>query len=173
MKKTKYALMLVLFMLFCLISCKADYILDPTVLDDFIEHLSKPPDYTVNNPVYCSPNGSDTQGNGTVNNPFQTINHALSQCSGGETIMLFEGTYVEEVKINLPNITIRPVDIQNDHVIIQNSLDKEDDSFAIWIYVDASGCRLQNLEIMGGYYYGVNYYQNHNQFIDYLADRYL
>ena len=129
--------------------------MDPVVLDNFIEQLSKPADYNVNNPVYCSPTGSNTQGNGTVNNPYQTINFALSQCNGGETIMLFEGTYFEEVKINLPNITLRPVDIHNDHVIIQNSLDNEDDSFAIWIYVDASGCRLQNLEIMGGYYYGI------------------
>ena len=155
MQNKRYTLFFVLFTLFCLVSCKADFSIDPTLLDDFIEHLSVPADYTVIDPVYCSPTGSNAQGDGTLNNPYQTINFALSQCDGGETIMLFEGTYLEEVKINLPNITIRPVDIHKDHVIIQNSLDNENDSFAIWIYVNASGCRLQHLEIMGGYYYGI------------------
>jgi len=143
------------FLLLFLISCNANLNFSPVVVEDLGEQLSQAADYSVVNGVFCSPEGSDALGEGSQGNPFRTINHALSHCSGGETIMLFEGTYVEEVKIDLPNITIRPVDVVNDHVIISNVLDDEEQSFAVWIYVDGSGCRLQNLEIMGGYYYGV------------------
>jgi len=145
----------VLFALIFFISCNANFVVDFLNIVDLTEKLSEMADYTVKNPVYVSNNGSDSNGNGTQNNPYKTINHALSQCSGGETIMLFEGVYRGEIRIELPNITLRPVDIANDHVIIKNVIDDEEQSFAIWLHVDSSGSKLQNLEIIGGYYYGI------------------
>jgi len=155
MKTMRCPLMMMLFLLVFFVSCNANFNLVPVVVDDLLEYLSHAADYSVVNGVFCSPEGSDSLGDGSQGRPYRTINHALSVCSGGETILLYEGNYVEEVRIDLPNITIRPVDIINDHVIISNRLDDDNQSFAIWIHVDGSGCCLQNLEIMGGYYYGI------------------
>ncbi|HOO34143.1 MAG TPA: right-handed parallel beta-helix repeat-containing protein [Thermotogota bacterium] len=156
MKKQKRALLGIVFLiLFLFVSCDVNFVMDLFTPETFSEKLSEPADYTVNNPVYVSVTGSDDTGNGSQDRPYRTINHALSQCSGGETVMLAAGTYQEEVRIDLPNITLRPADINNDHVVIRNVIDDEDQTFAIWIYVDGSGCRLQNLEIAGGYYYAI------------------
>lgn len=48
----------------------------------------------VTNAIHVDVNhGSDINGDGTANNPFETLQHALSICSGGETIALHDGSY--------------------------------------------------------------------------------
>ncbi len=159
MNSSKKLCLAILFLAIALLtSCNANMMADlftPETIISFLEKLSEPADYSVDDAVYVSTTGSNTIGSGSFSNPYRTINFALSQCEGGETIMLFEGSYREEVKIDLPNITLRPVDVENDRVLIWNTIDDEEQTFAIWIYVDGSGCRLQNLEIKGGYYYGI------------------
>ncbi|MBX5467447.1 MAG: right-handed parallel beta-helix repeat-containing protein [Firmicutes bacterium] len=54
---------------------------------------------TIANPVWVSPSGSDTGGNGTASAPFATITHALSVAAPGAVIALEAGTYHEAVTI--------------------------------------------------------------------------
>ena len=60
-----------------------------------------------NSQVYVSPNGDDTQGDGSIQNPFQTIGKAISVISksGGDTILIREGIYHEEINIDGFNST--------------------------------------------------------------------
>ncbi|MFQ3586005.1 MAG: DUF1565 domain-containing protein [Cyanobacteriota bacterium] len=41
-------------------------------------------------------NGSDTRGDGSRNNPFQTITHAIQRAPAGSVIQLFPGVYSEQ-----------------------------------------------------------------------------
>jgi hypothetical protein len=45
-------------------------------------------------------NGSDTDGNGSVTNPYRTITHALTFVGSGDTIVVHPGNYTEDVAIN-------------------------------------------------------------------------
>jgi predicted outer membrane repeat protein len=45
------------------------------------------------NDVYVSPSGSDTNGDGTQANPYQTIGKGLSEVNAGGTVHLADGTY--------------------------------------------------------------------------------
>ncbi|MBD3225489.1 MAG: T9SS type A sorting domain-containing protein [Caldithrix sp.] len=44
----------------------------------------------------------DNQAAGTVDDPWETINHALSQLSDGDTIHIYEGVYYEQLVLNNP-----------------------------------------------------------------------
>ncbi len=46
---------------------------------------------------YVAENGDDTN-NGTIEEPFKTINYALSQALAGDSVILRGGTYIEKVK---------------------------------------------------------------------------
>jgi len=48
---------------------------------------------------YVSTTGNDTTGDGSLLNPWLTINHAIGQAGGGDTINVAAGTYVENVSI--------------------------------------------------------------------------
>jgi hypothetical protein len=56
----------------------------------------------VNSQVYVSPNGDDTLGVGSIQNPYETIGKAISVISksGGDTILIREGIYHEEINIS-------------------------------------------------------------------------
>jgi hypothetical protein len=56
----------------------------------------------VNSQVYVSPNGDDTQGVGSIQNPYETIGKAISVISKseGDTILIREGIYHEEINIS-------------------------------------------------------------------------
>ncbi|OPY24930.1 MAG: Copper resistance protein CopC [Methanobacterium sp. PtaU1.Bin097] len=43
--------------------------------------------------VYVAVNGSDEDGNGTVDNPYQSLKSAVNVASNGSTIYIFKGTY--------------------------------------------------------------------------------
>ena len=51
----------------------------------------------VNSQVYVSPNGDDTLGVGSIQNPYETIGRAINAISksGGDTILIREGIYHE------------------------------------------------------------------------------
>jgi len=44
--------------------------------------------------------GDDVAGDGSEGNPWATINHAISQAASGDTIIVHDGTYVENVGVN-------------------------------------------------------------------------
>lgn len=51
------------------------------------------------NTVWVSPNGDDNNGTGTEAAPYQTINFAMTQVVGGDTVLLKGGDYPENVLI--------------------------------------------------------------------------
>ena len=65
--------------------------------------------------IYVSQNeGDNVQGNGSIQNPFQTIGKAVSAISNGDTIIIREGIYHEEITINNYNATEnQPTTIKN------------------------------------------------------------
>ena len=105
---------------------------------------------------YVSTTGDDATGNGSLLNPYQTIQYVLDNVAeSGETITLRGGTYSEDVRIRNANMTIRSR--SGEWGIIQSVLDDEDRAIAVHFDVDSDGSRLERVEVTGGYYYGIKF----------------
>jgi hypothetical protein len=50
--------------------------------------------------IHVAMNGSDTDGNGSITNPYRTITYAVSLIGSGGTIVVHPGGYTEDVAIN-------------------------------------------------------------------------
>ncbi len=105
---------------------------------------------------FVSLTGNDATGNGTINQPYRTLQKALEYVNahavGAETIVLRGGTYVEPVenagRIRVPNVTIRSY--PGEWAIIDRSAQPDD--IGIYFDVDADNGSLQCLEAKGGFY---------------------
>jgi parallel beta-helix repeat protein len=53
-----------------------------------------------------SANGNDTTGNGSENNPFKTIQHAINVSSNSDTVLVAPGTYYENINFNRHSIVL-------------------------------------------------------------------
>jgi len=53
----------------------------------------------ITNTLYVSKNGNDTTGNGTYANPYLTIGKAVTVASSGSDVIIFKGTYSENVTL--------------------------------------------------------------------------
>ena len=73
--------------------------------------LSFLPFFIFSQTVYVSYQGNDELGNGSLNNPFLTIQHAID--NGASEVLLLEGVYGNFETINGSNVTIRPNDNHN------------------------------------------------------------
>jgi len=106
--------------------------------------------------IFIAVNGSDQEGTGSIDNPYQTIQYTLSnQANSGDTILLREGIYEETVRIREPNLTISSY--QNEQAVILSDTHDEEKSMTIRFDVDSDNCILKNIEIIGGYYYGIKF----------------
>ena len=101
--------------------------------------------------LYVSMAGSDTAGTGTLQAPFATVARALAATQPGDTVILRGGTYSGGFRVDNPNITIRSRDGEW-AVITAPTNDEDKFTETVDFNVDASGGRLQRLEIVGGYY---------------------
>ena len=72
---------------------------DSIVLEDFIDVLP-------GDTLYISLDGSNISGNGSEENPFATIQHAIDLADNGKTLIAFPGTYFENIDFNGKNITV-------------------------------------------------------------------
>ena len=112
--------------------------------------------------------GSDEKGDGSAARPFRTIGHlldpALYLLSPGDVVEIDgrpgQGRYDEcDVRLRM-RLTLRSAPGGRAHIHCDPDTP---DSVAVQIDPDASGSVLSNLEISGGYYYGVmlqtNWYQ--------------
>ncbi len=110
---------------------------------------------TAQNVIYVSPTGSDETGNGSIENPYATVQYALNQTQDNDTVILRGGHYQSnEIRIEHNNITIKSYD--GEWAVIQATTDVEDITSCIWYHEPTIvGGRLERLEIIGGYLYGV------------------
>ena len=104
--------------------------------------------------IHVSPNGNDSSATGASNAPYKSINSALETAEPGDTIILADGVYREgiNVRIRTPNITIKSAD--GEWAVIDLTVfdsDHDEDS-GVYFDVDSSGGRLQNVEVIGGFY---------------------
>jgi len=108
---------------------------------------------------YVSPSGSDGNS-GTLSSPFKTIDHAIDVANSGDIIELRGGNYPSsEIRITKNNLTIKSY--HGEWAIISAPLDDEDIASCIWYSEpDVEGGTLENLEITGGYYYGISFETN-------------
>jgi hypothetical protein len=76
---------------------------------------------------YVATNGSDPSGNGTFENPFRTIQHALDMAASGDTIVIMEGWYVGPGNTDLnfmgKALTLRSRDPENDNCMRNTIID--------------------------------------------------
>lgn len=109
---------------------------------------------------YCSPNGNDNTGSGALNSPFRNVARAIDEASAGDVIELRGGSYPSnEIRINKSNLTIRSYN--GEWARIEAPTNVEDIASCIWYNEpDVNGGLLENLEIVGGYYYGVKFETN-------------
>jgi len=99
---------------------------------------------------YVATNGSDLTGDGSLGNPFATIQHALDQAVCGDTINVLPGRYEQHVYVaNVEGLTIQaypcPTDTGRAVVIADTSL-------SVFSFINAPGCALKGLEVKGGTY---------------------
>jgi|GEM_PF-1219114 len=109
--------------------------------------------------IYVSTAGSDASGDGSFGNPFRTIGHALTLAATGDEIVL-RGTpalannvYAEAIRIQRPDITIRSQ--TGEWAVIQCPVNDPNLAQCVRFDVDSDGSRLQRVEVIGGYYYGI------------------
>lgn len=152
-----FVLFIVTFL--CIITNKPIYALQIFTGTDtlLIENLPPIDQAPVIANLYISPDGNDQTGDGSIDKPFQTIHHALDVADSGFVIMLRGGKYPvnSEIRINKPSITL--MSYPNEWAIIEARTDDENVASCIWFYPGGDGGKLKKLEIIGGYYYAVNF----------------
>lgn len=103
--------------------------------------------------LFVATTGNDSTGDGTVDSPFLTLAHALSQVESGDSIILREGTYAGGVTVGVANVTIRSFD--DEWATLLSPTNDERFDTVIRFNENASGGKIQRLEIIGGSFYGV------------------
>jgi parallel beta-helix repeat protein len=103
--------------------------------------------------LFISPIGNDSSGNGTVQSPYKTIQHALNNVAkSGDTITLRSGTYDEEVRIRMSNITIRSKSDEWAKISTTPTIDGDNATLTVLFDVGSDGSKLQRVEVTGGFY---------------------
>jgi PKD repeat protein len=113
---------------------------------------------TYTGPVYyVSTSGSDSEGNGSEEYPFSTIQHGIDVSSYGDTVLVQAGTYVENINYNGKNIVVQGVDKtttiidggQNGSVVMFNNNEQSTAVLNGFTLINGSG-----YEQYAGYKYG-------------------
>lgn len=109
---------------------------------------------------YVATTGNDNTGTGSLTQPFASLPRAIEEASPNDLIELRGGNYVSnEIRINKNNLTIRSY--SGETAILTAVTNVEDISSCIWYNEpETVGGVLENLEIIGGYYYGIKFESN-------------
>jgi hypothetical protein len=108
---------------------------------------------------YVAPNGNDANP-GSIGAPLATLPAAIDLAAPGDEILLRQGTYTsQEVRVNKSDLTIRSY--PGEWATLVAITNDPDIASCIWYNEpDVTGGLLENLEIIGGYYYGVSFETN-------------
>ncbi len=108
---------------------------------------------------YVATTGNDNNA-GTLAAPLKTLEQAIENAAPGDQIFLRAGTYTShEIRITKNNLSIRSY--PGEWAIIACSVQLEDEASCIWYSEPTvTGGLLENLEITGGYYYGIKFETN-------------
>ncbi len=108
---------------------------------------------------YVATTGNDANP-GTLLAPLLTLDEAILQANPGDIIELRGGNYVSnEIRVTKSNLTIRSY--PGEWAVLTAVTDVENIASCIWYNEpDVNGGTLENLEIIGGYYYGVSFETN-------------
>jgi hypothetical protein len=103
--------------------------------------------------IIVSPTGNDLNGLGTLESPYATIRRALDAAQAGDTISLRNGVYEGGLNIDIDNLTIRS--LPGEWGVIEAPTDDPTRGSVVRYLNDVEGGRLENVEVVGGYWYGV------------------
>ncbi len=108
---------------------------------------------------YVATTGNDNNP-GTQSAPFKSIPKAIEEANPGDEILLRGGNYVSnEIRIGKNNLSLRSY--PGEWAIITAITSDEDIASCIWYNEpDVVGGLLENLEIIGGAFYGVSFETN-------------
>jgi parallel beta-helix repeat protein len=110
--------------------------------------------------LFVATTGNDSTGNGSAANPYRTVKRAISAGAAGDTVTIRAGTYNEcDVRLRL-RMTLRSP--TGERARIHCDINTTN-TVTVQIDPAASGSRLSNLEITGGYFYGVMLQTNWSQ----------
>jgi len=113
------------------------------------------------NGIYVSPTGNDATADGSIGKPYKSINTALGKAQPGATIILRSGTYREgrRVRIQKSNITIKSAKGEWAIIDLTTYDAGNNEHSGVEFYAEdqvtggiVSGCKLQCVEVKGGYY---------------------
>ena len=119
--------------------------------------------------------GSDVSGDGSAGNPFTTIQHAIDMSQDGDTVLVHEGTYVENINFNGQNITVASqyFTTGNDAYISQTIIDgNQNGSVVTFENGESSAARLFGVTITNGLSFsggGISIRNSSNPTIDYCV----
>ncbi|HVK89544.1 MAG TPA: right-handed parallel beta-helix repeat-containing protein [Kofleriaceae bacterium] len=103
--------------------------------------------------IQVAPTGDDATGDGTEAKPYRTIGHVLAEVAQpGDTIILRDGVYNEQVRIRQPNITIRSHSGEWGVISQPITIDGNNPMVPVLFDVDSDGSKLQRVEVTGGFY---------------------
>lgn len=108
---------------------------------------------------YVSTTGNDSQS-GSLSQPLASLDEAISRSAPGDTIFMRGGNYASnEIRVTVSDLTIRSY--PGEWAVIEAPLNVEAIASCIWYSEPTvTGGTLENLEIIGGYYYGVSFETN-------------
>lgn len=90
--------------------------------------------------VHVTSDGNDTTGDGSMENPFRTIQKGIDMVEDGDTVLVYPGLYQEEINFLGKAITVQSAE---DAAVIEAP-----DDFAVWFYHgEGSGSTLKNFVI--------------------------
>src|SRR3954469_23522824 len=101
---------------------------------------------------YVSSAGDDSAA-GTVDAPWRTVQHAVASAAQGDVINLRAGSYNGGIVVNKPDITIQSFPGERASIVAS----AYDASVVNNLWFTAAGGKAVNLDIRGGYNYGVKF----------------
>ena len=104
--------------------------------------------------IYVSPDGNDSKATGSIDAPYKSINAALAAAKSGDTVILRGGTYREGINVRprKPNITIKSKKDEWAIIDLTTFNPGHNEDSGVYFDPDASGCKLQCIEVKGGFY---------------------